>query len=202
MTTMVPVLELPVAHCPFWPAELGVRYLVVPRAPSAGQVGAAAWALVAWAATDDRGTVVATNAAEAVELCLASGEQGEFAAGGLRVGTGDLVLDPGCCFGLDEWRAWVDIAAGGTADLGHDPGLLVEHLGEVVRLTEVDDDDEPAGRVVELPRAELRELLHEVRSDLLGFLDALGEWARRTVPAQADRFVAAVDRRLAISPAF
>ncbi|MFD7654514.1 hypothetical protein ACFV4N_11105 [Actinosynnema sp. NPDC059797] len=198
MVRLIPVLERSFADCPFWPAEGDGFHLVVPRRPSSGQVGALVWALVTWAATDDDGEVVAGDAAEAVARCLAVEGEDDFAAGGLRVVAGDLVLDPGCCVGLDEWRGWLEVAAGGQADLGHDPAVWVEHRGQVVHLSWCHDDDRPTGVGLDVPRADLRALLGEVRADLLGFLAALDPWARRAVPGLADRLVAHVDRRLAI----
>src|SRR5690349_19218545 len=49
----------------------------------------------------------------------------DFAPGSLRITAGDLVIDPGCCVGLDEWRDWARVISGEVIYLGHDPDQLV-----------------------------------------------------------------------------
>lgn len=46
-----------------------------------------------------------------------------IAPGGLRIRdtSRGIAVNPGCCFGLENWRDWLDVADGGTPWLGHDP---------------------------------------------------------------------------------
>jgi hypothetical protein len=129
----------------------------------------------------------------------------DFAPGGLRVGDDDVVIDPGCCVGLDEWRDWLRVLDGEVIDLGHDPDALVEHRGPVVRVWK-SGGRLPSGSVldpdeshIDISRAALPQLLGAVRQDLLGFLSALHPWAQGIRTDLADPLTAAVDRRLQIS---
>jgi hypothetical protein len=127
-----------------------------------------------------------------------------FAAGGLRVtdtATG-IVLLPGCCIGLEDWRNWSLALDGGPApssyDFGHDPSPTVERVGETVRLTvDGEQDDSP---VIEVTAAELRHLLAGAEKDLTGFLNQVSGWAARELPGHATSIVAAVSRALDIPP--
>lgn len=196
MVAMTPVLERSFDDCPSWTVEPGGFHLAVPRSPAPNRVAALAWALVAHGCDDvDPGT-------DPVAAFLASERDNPGAPGGLRVSAGDLVINPGCCSGLEEWREWLDVLDGEEIWLGHSPDVVMEQRGAVVRIRADDDlvERRRTGPYVDLPRDALPDLLQGVRRDLLGFLDALGSWARATVPAHADRLVDAVDRRLAISP--
>ncbi|WP_405019814.1 hypothetical protein OHV05_26115 [Kitasatospora sp. NBC_00070] len=121
-------------------------------------------------------------------------------AGGLRVedtATG-VVLEPGCCNGLEEWRSWLDIEFGEEPWLGHDPTPGAELIGTTVRLHP--DAGQP-GPVIELPPADLLTLLAGVQRDLLAFLGLLANWADRYAPGSAEALVAAFDRALEITAA-
>lgn len=205
---MTPVVER-LADCPFWPDDAGSGSHL-PVTADAGRVAAVAWSLVAQGTNPDR--EAATGAVEAVEAFLALDDGSWYASGGLRVASDGVVVDPGCCAELGEWRAWLDVLRGEAIWLGHQPDVVVEHRGPVVRLWQDLDVVAPgsggpdsagpgsAGPHVDFPRDALPVLLRGVRRDLLGFLDALGVWARDVVPTLADRLVATVDRRLVVSP--
>ncbi|GAA2237293.1 MULTISPECIES: hypothetical protein [Kitasatospora] len=125
-------------------------------------------------------------------------EEGFVAPGGLRVqdtATG-ATLNPGCCCGLEDWRAWLEVADGGEMWLGHDPMPWAEQAGETIRLH---PDEERPGPVIEFPRAALRRLLAEVQQDLADFLLLLADWAGRYTPDSADALVAAFDSSLQIT---
>jgi hypothetical protein len=204
MITLTPVLERWPADCPFWATEPTDFYFAVPRTPTSQQVGAVVWTLVARSVTAEDLSITATDAAEAIEKYLTwDGE--DFAAGGLRVDGDGVVLNPGCCVGLDEWRDWLLVAGGEVIDLGHSPDALVEHRGPVVRVWRtggllpsgsVPEPDEPH---IDIPRDALPERLGAVQRDLVGFLTALHPWARGIRADLADPLAAAVDRRLRIS---
>ncbi|MFG2334851.1 hypothetical protein ACGFMM_35340 [Streptomyces sp. NPDC048604] len=125
-----------------------------------------------------------------------------YAAGGLRVtdtSTG-VVLVPGCCSGVEEWREWFEVLdGGGSAGFGHDPDPLAERLGDTVRLTvDAERHDSP---VIELPAAELRRLLAGAERDLAAFLDAAAAWAARHIPDHAGPVTQALTRVLALDSA-
>ncbi|MEU9955332.1 hypothetical protein [Streptomyces sp. NPDC050982] len=121
------------------------------------------------------------------------------APGGLRIrdtATGVTVV-PGCCFGLENWRDWLDLMSGGEPWLGHDPGPGIEHAGAVARLWP--DGDRPEGLPIELPLAQLPGLLGSVQDRLVGFLGAVEVWATSQTPSIAAAVVARLDEDLAIS---
>lgn len=121
------------------------------------------------------------------------------APGGLRVRdtvTG-VTASPGCCFGLENWRDWLDLVEGGEPWLGHDPEPRVEHVGAVIRLWP--DAARQEGLPVDIPRAELRELLGSVRDDLAGFLKSVERWASGGFAPLTAALVARLDESLAVS---
>ncbi|WP_343230746.1 hypothetical protein [Yinghuangia seranimata] len=121
-----------------------------------------------------------------------------FAAGGMRVtdtSTGVEFL-PGCCNGLEDWRAWYDVLDGGSASFGHDPDPLAERVGDTVRLTV--DCERPDSPVVELPTDALRDLLAGAGRDLADFLALAATWADEHVPDHAASLTTALGRALAL----
>jgi hypothetical protein len=122
-----------------------------------------------------------------------------IAPGGLRIrdtATG-VTVSPGCCSGLEDWRDWLGLVNGEEPWLGHDPTPHIEHLGASVRLWP--DEDHPRENFIDLPLAQLPELLDSVRDQLVGFLAAVEGWAAQHAPALAARLVAKLDEDLAIS---
>lgn len=141
---------------------------------------------------------------EVVDTLLA--EDFLIVAGGLRLvdDVTGMVVVPGCCMGLEDWRDWVQVLAGGTPWLGHDPGPDVEVIGDDLRVWQDGGPGRHHGRWADtnvlMPRLALSELLRDVHRDLLGFLTVLGGWTRRI--GLAERGVAlteAVDRNFAIT---
>lgn len=133
-------------------------------------------------------------------LCGLVSVESVIAPGGLRLrdsATG-VIVPPGCCFGLENWRDWQGLLVGETPWLGHDPTPGVEHSGSLVRLRP--DAERPAGLPIELALSELPELLESVRSALAGFLGLVEAWAVRDFPAAlAAQVVAKLDEDLAMS---
>jgi hypothetical protein len=100
-----------------------------------------------------------------------------IAAGGVRVSdtaTGARI-EPGCCFGLENWRDWAGLLDGEEPWLGHSPTPGVELTEGVVRLWQ--DEEHRYGPVCEIPAEDLRGHLEGVRQDLVGFLGLVREWA-------------------------
>lgn len=189
---------------PLWTAEQEQHLIPVMRSPSPEQVGAVMWSLVGRGVTADDLSLVTTDPAEAIEAYLVCDDE-TYAPGGLRVTSGDVVIDPGRCIGLEEWRDWQRVIDGHVVDLGHDPHVLAEQRGLTIRLWQ--DKNRllpgelpgPSDLYVDIPRDALPRLLHAVHQDLIGFLTALDRWARDIVPELADPLTTAVDRRLQIS---
>ncbi|MET9258886.1 hypothetical protein [Amycolatopsis sp. NPDC004079] len=120
-----------------------------------------------------------------------------FASGGLRVTdtASGVVLLPGCCNGLEDWREWSRVLEiGGQAWFGHDPAPCAERRGDLVRLTvDAERSDSP---VIELPAVALQRLLGAVENDLVDFLALATDWAARNLPRCASSVTAALARVL------
>ena len=98
-------------------------------------------------------------------------------AGGLLVRdtrTG-VVIEPGCCQGLEDWRDWRGVLDGVHPWLGHSPDPLVEIGDGLVRVWP--DDRRADGPACEVPLADLPAHLAVVRQDLLGFLELVRKQA-------------------------
>jgi hypothetical protein len=127
-----------------------------------------------------------------------------IATGGLlltNTATG-IIIPPGCCGGVEDWRAWTEISSGGQPWLGHSPAPWVEHLDSHVRVwadggnNEIKPDNEPS---VLIPLTELADLLHSVQRDLQGFVDAVTHWAAGLAPDVAADLVTQLDQSFRIT---
>ncbi|MFI7452051.1 hypothetical protein ACIBQX_31460 [Nonomuraea sp. NPDC049714] len=120
-----------------------------------------------------------------------------IAPGGLRFRdtTTGVSISPGCCFGLENWRDWWDVARGQEPWLGHDPTPHITHVGHVIRLFQ-DDGDSPS---IEITRGELSSLLTTAQQHFSGFLDLARQWAATTTPGPADRLISALDEYFMIT---
>lgn len=127
-----------------------------------------------------------------------------FAPGGLRVTDSATKTEfaPGCCNGLEDWRCWYQVLDGtGPIWFGHDPDPRAERCGNTVRLTL--DAEQSNSPVIEVPAAELRQLIDRAERDLVAFLGLVAKWADRYVPDQAGPVAAAVARALDLpSPSY
>ncbi|MEU0593704.1 hypothetical protein [Streptomyces ardesiacus] len=122
-----------------------------------------------------------------------------IAPGGIRIretSTG-VTVPPGCCFGLENWRDWLELMNGEEPWLGHDPAPRTEHTKTTIRLWP--DAEHPDGLPIELPLAQLPHLLNSVQLQLVAFLASVGEWATRYAPPLADALVTKLDENLAIT---
>ncbi|WP_371673841.1 hypothetical protein OG985_42860 [Streptomyces sp. NBC_00289] len=147
-----------------WPvADLpSYRLLALSHSMSPPEVGTAMATLAVYnspTSADDRPV---TDAAEQIHRLLAADRV--IAPGGLRLHHTDLdvTVSPGCCFGLEDWREWLDVLKGSTPWLGHDPSPRIEHVGPVIRLWPDGADlaEAPATRPIEIPVSDLAETLH------------------------------------------
>ncbi|MFB7664190.1 hypothetical protein ACFC1R_09625 [Kitasatospora sp. NPDC056138] len=180
-----------------WPVADQPPHRLVPLngTLSGEQVGAAVATIAGYndSRTDPRSTDPA-----ATFLSPLLHEEGFLAPGGLRVRDTEAgtVLNPGCCCGLEDWRAWLEVADGGEMWLGHDPTPWAEQAGETLRLH---PDGEHPGPAVELTRADLRRLLADVQRDLADFLLLVADWAGQYAPRSAEALVGAFDSSLQIT---
>lgn len=121
-----------------------------------------------------------------------------IAPGGLRIRdtTNGIAVNPGCCFGLESWREWLDVPHGLTPWLGHAPSPWIQQTGQTIRIWP--DGGEQAtphrGPPIEIPIMELPELIDAAQHQLCDFLylvepwaDALGLPGTRELPAALDR---------------
>ena len=121
--------------------------------------------------------------------------------GGLQAVSGETVIAPSCCCGLETWREWIDLLKGGGSPwLGHDPAPWVEKLkGSFVVHSDggLGEDGGPVTGVVtqiSFSRSELEAAVELVQTDLAGFLMRLEDWARGHKPDFTRAFVSAFDR--------
>ncbi|MFI7633902.1 hypothetical protein [Nonomuraea sp. NPDC049400] len=143
-----------------------------------------------------------THAADLTEAHLEqhlAEAEGLIAPGGLRFRdtTTNVNVSPGCCFGLENWRDWWNVARGQGAWLGHDPTPHITHVGHIIQLRQ-HDEDSPS---IEISRDALSILLTTAQQHFSGFLDVAGRWAAITTPGLADRLISALDQYFVISEA-
>jgi hypothetical protein len=94
-----------------------------------------------------------------------------------------VTIAPGCCFGLENWRDWLDLMNAEEIWLGHGTATHVEHLGTLVHVWP--DTDPPARLPIEIPLVELPALLRTAHHQLNGFLALAGLWADHHAPTLA-----------------
>lgn len=203
MLTLKPVVER-VRH-DVWPFDLwpvaaeSPGWLPLRATMTPADVGTAMWSMLFFSiAASDPASVPAEPA---LALRLLSDLDYLYLPGGLLLAdqASGVSVEPGCCVSVDEWRDWALIAAGGIADLGHNPTPQVEHHDGTVRIWADDDLRDH----LDVDRAALRELLRSAQHDLTGFLTAVRSWATAISPSDADGLTAALDARLQIgSPLF
>ncbi|MEO3930264.1 hypothetical protein ABGB07_41410 [Micromonosporaceae bacterium B7E4] len=121
-----------------------------------------------------------------------------IAPGGLRFRdtATNVQVAPGCCFGLEDWRDWWDVARGQDLWLGHDPTPQLEHHDQAISLRQSDQDNSPS---IEIPLDELPSLLISAQQQLSAFLTLVQQWTANTAPSLADRLVAVLDEHLRIN---
>lgn len=126
-----------------------------------------------------------------------------IAPGGLELhdlSTG-VTVAPGCCSGLEDWRAWSKALSGDDVWLGHDPAPSIAVNGDRMRVWQDGGlgESAPEGDFVDLPVALFPALLGSVQHDLVGLLGRVGEWADGGTPSLAGELVRKLDEALSIS---
>jgi hypothetical protein len=205
VSTLRPVAELDLTEeAPWWPvtADAGWRRAVLDGALPLGEIGAFMQQLAEQCRPEEVGSGGAeVPAGEAVRWITDADELS--ICGGLRADDdAGTRIDPGCCCDLDGWREWAGFGERPTLWLGHDPDPWIEYRDTGIRL-------HPRGGMgerrpsetgfLEFSHTELRGALRSAQRDLLGFLDAVGRWARGAVPDRAAELVLALDRQIGIS---
>jgi hypothetical protein len=128
-----------------------------------------------------------------------------LAPGGLRVRDTEsgLTIDPGCCFGLENWRDWYEIADGESPWLGHDPSPWAEHLNGTIRIwpDEVREGEttRSSGSPIDITAEDFPELVANAARQLQDFLGLIGPWARPLTGTATDELVQTVDAHFRIS---
>ncbi|OKI77715.1 hypothetical protein A6A27_17320 [Micromonospora sp. CB01531] len=191
-----------VAPFDLWPVTAGdAGWLRLHGAMRATELGTAVWSLLFHSGPIGDALAVPDTPTEALRLL--AGFDTLYAPGGLLlVDSAGVLVEPGCCCDLFEWRDWLGTLRGLSVDLGHSPAPEVEYHGDVVRVWAEGGDEAtpPADRAcVDVDRATLPDLLRSAQRDLVGFLDVTRAWANEVAPQQADQVVAALDAGLAIS---
>lgn len=122
-----------------------------------------------------------------------------------------LVINPGCCCGLEGWWEWLKfVTEGGDYGpwLGHDPNPGVEQtpwgyrvwsgLPEGFRELEVLPDDVKQ-YFIDFQGDELKSQVEQVQRDLIGFLEAVRVWAFKIDPELAEALVQKIDEQFSIT---
>jgi hypothetical protein len=169
----------------------GAAFLVLDGRMRLGDLAAVARALCAANRVLPRGGVDETLAdlLEVPSLSLPGGIA--FSMGGSRV------VAPGCCAGVEGWRAWGALVEGGAAPWGgHDPFASAIVRGREVHV--FSDAGSPPRIVVD--RGEYGQLLLDVERDLLLFARRFEGWLLETAPSVAAPLAAKLARDLQIVP--
>lgn len=184
-----------------WPvAEAGdYRWEVLDSRTPSAVIGTVLAAAAAWCRPDDLDEEHVPRPAEALGWIAASDYL--VLNGGVQVLDGETRVNPGCCSEINDWHGWADPELRSEMWLGHSPQPWIEQTagGLVVH----QDKDEPQRAAVAIADDELPRLLADLRSDLLGFLDAVRRWATELTgdAALTAAVIANIDRHVGISEA-
>jgi hypothetical protein len=96
--------------------------------------------------------------------------------GGIQASDGEREINPSCCCGLQEWRAWLACLASGESPwMGHDPTPRIEWDGDTVRVWS--DSAAPDAYAIEFKRDRLIAELGKVEQRLRALLPQVWKWA-------------------------
>jgi len=105
--------------------------------------------------------------------------------GGIEIISGERVIRPGCCSGLEEWSRWTTMRTTMLAPfLGHDPDPWLEPLDDGVRIWS-DDRDAPAVFQFMVPWHEWDAAVARLRAQITHFVDRLDDWSHGIAPIAA-----------------
>jgi hypothetical protein len=112
--------------------------------------------------------------------------------GGLAVVSTDRQIMPSCCCGLETWTEWTRVITLGKSPwTGHDPGPLVEVVGDQIHVwSDGAMGEKPVNETpIVLARTEFVHALEQAGKDLRAFLGPLRRWLGAHAPAQAEKLV-------------
>ncbi|GEM_PF-2333640 len=122
---------------------------------------------------------------ETLEQVLRSmmAKENRVVAGGLRAERDGVIIEPGCCCGLERWRDWFDVKPGGDSPwLGHDPDAYVECATERAI---IHADAAPGAEAIAVDYAELSAARIAADATFTDFVRRLQEWLTRHAPGAA-----------------
>ncbi|WP_432050649.1 hypothetical protein [Verrucosispora sp. NA02020] len=206
----MPILEPVVGRvtagiAPFdlWPITTpDTGWLTLNGRMTSAEVGMVVWSLL-FHSTPTGEDLAVPETPEAAFQLLASFDT-LYAPGGLLLSdsTTGVVVEPGCCCDLFEWRDWLGALHGDPIDLGHSPAPEVEYCGQVLRIwTDGGDSASPPTdrTYVDVDRVALPELLQSAQGSLIDFLRVAHGWANEILPEKGACLVDALDSGLQIS---
>lgn len=109
---------------------------------------------------------------------------GRVLAGGVLIKMRDVVIEPGCCCGLEDWIGLKGLSRGSlTPWMGHDPAPWFDTSGPkaVLHSDEGEDND-----TIAIDYADLERGVRQVARELTGFLHALTAWLGQFDREQAE----------------
>lgn len=137
---------------------------------------------------------------------IATLEEGVLAAehlilpGGLVVAHGDLVIEPSCCCGLEDWRDWEQALTGQSPWLGHDPAPWVEVSGSTVCVWADGAEDAATDTyAISFERAHFETELARAGTHLRAFLKQFARWTQSVGFSHPERVCCKLDRSFAIT---
>jgi hypothetical protein len=120
-------------------------------------------------------------------------------AGGVQARQGDRVLMVDCCYGVEDWRDWIEFAKTGERErFSCSVPMILEKRGEQMVIGLGSDEEEEWTDSITLPFAQLPALLEGVERDLRDFLRLWRLWTRAVAPDLSDELTALFERNFVI----
>jgi hypothetical protein len=134
--------------------------------------------------------------AEAVDHLVAASSL--TVSGGLVAVKNDYRLFPGCCHGLESWRAWVGTRQGkGPGWMGHDPSAWVDVSGvEAI----FHNGTSAPNEALSVRYDEITEAVEQAGRDLEDLMEAMRAWLSRSGIAKVDDVISKLTKELWIGP--
>jgi hypothetical protein len=197
---------------PPWPTlrDAAPSWLRLTGFATEAEIGSVLWELASFnlirSGDDPSGSPEADLARPAHEIFSDLAAASELGVpGGLLVrdrATG-FEIGPGCCAGLEDWRAWEDVLASGESPwLGHDPSPFIERIDAVsFRLWADGGLGDPVGerQAIDMSRSDLESGLAAVERHLRAYSDVLAAFVARADPSSAEAMVSQFQRSFGLN---